>query len=855
MTESRTICSRLDNGLTVLVRGIPETDVVAVVTRVAAGYFDETDDQVGISHVLEHMYFKGTARRGPGDIGREIRMAGGFINAGTIYDRTSYYAVVPEEATFTALDVHADALRNARIDEAELQRELKVIIEEGKRKRDHPAAVAQESLYATMFDCHRMRRWRIGAEEQLAAYDRAAVHAFYEAQYRPDNVIVSVAGGVDPATALREIERLFGDMSSRPGQRDRGPTEPEHPGFRFRESGGPIHRTYVRCGWRTQGPLHPDAPGLDLLAVVLGQGRASRLYRAVRETGLAQQVGASHYTPTELGLLSIGAVVEPAVAQRALDAIAAVVTACILGPPAEQELERARRIVEAQLLRRFETVEGQANMLADWQALGDWRLLEEYMGRLQEVTPAALQDVADRYLSFDNATVFVYRPDSADPVSWAPDASASSFTAAPAASDVGRQAGAPVRSSGREDNVHFYDAGGIRIVVLPRATAPLVSMAFGWAGGTNEEASEEAGLTTMMTRTALKGSLTRNASTIAERVEGLGGIIAPATGADAFEWAINLPARHLAEGLDLLSDVVLRPAFEPKELDIERKAILGELAQIRDDMHGYPMRLMLEAAFEGHRYGIPLETLEETTATTDTRQLAEWHRSRVLQRSGIALIVGDVDPDAAAGALLACLDTSGQVAPPAPTPVAVGPHRSRVVERDTAQTAIAIGFPGPPRNHPDLDALGVLAAAIGGLGGRLFEELRSRRSLAYAVYARPTARAAGGVFVCYIATSPERETEAREAMLQEIARLAEERLPDTDVDRARRFLIGARKIRLQTHGARLSELAGALLLGRGVEEIRDFEERILAQGPEQVRAAAATWLASDRWSEGVVRGR
>ena len=302
---------RLGNGLTVLARRIPGTDVAAVVTRVAAGYFDEADEDVGISHVLEHMYFKGTARRGPGDIGREIRDAGGIINAGTIYDRTSYYAVVPADAVGRALDIHADALLNPVIDADELARELRVIIEEAKRKRDTPRAVAQESLFAAMFDRHRMRRWRIGSEEALASYDAGRVRAFYEAHYRPANVVLSVAGAIDPGFVLDEAERLFGAMPAGQPRRDRGPAEPERREFRYREMSGPSHRDYIEWGWHTRPPLHEDSPVLDLLAVVLGQGRASRLYRAVRETGRVQEIGASHYAPTELGVFTIGAVAEP----------------------------------------------------------------------------------------------------------------------------------------------------------------------------------------------------------------------------------------------------------------------------------------------------------------------------------------------------------------------------------------------------------------------------------------------------------------------------------------------------------------------------------------------------------------
>src|SRR5512147_698677 len=152
----------LPNGLTLLAQREPSASVVAVVTHVKAGYFDEPDEWVGVSHVLEHMFFKGTARRGPGAIARETRMVGGYLNASTIYDKTVYYTVLPaaDGGLSRALDIQADALRNAALDPEELARELEVIIQEAKRKLDNPRALAGETLYQLLFTVHRMRRWR-----------------------------------------------------------------------------------------------------------------------------------------------------------------------------------------------------------------------------------------------------------------------------------------------------------------------------------------------------------------------------------------------------------------------------------------------------------------------------------------------------------------------------------------------------------------------------------------------------------------------------------------------------------------------------------------------------------------------
>ena len=189
---------------------------MAVVTHVKAGFFDEPDRWIGISHVLEHMFFKGTARRGVGAIARETKAAGGYLNAGTGYDHTSYFTVLPASGLAAALDIQSDALRNSLIDPAELARELQVIIQEAKRKRDTPGAVAQETLHEVMFDRHRIRRWRIGHEDHLARLTQDDVRGYYRSRYVPERTIVAITGDVTVEKALEMAHARYADWATPP---------------------------------------------------------------------------------------------------------------------------------------------------------------------------------------------------------------------------------------------------------------------------------------------------------------------------------------------------------------------------------------------------------------------------------------------------------------------------------------------------------------------------------------------------------------------------------------------------------------------------------------------------------------
>jgi zinc protease len=514
---------RLDNGLTVLVREDHSAPVVAVVTHVKAGYFDEPDRLVGISHVLEHMYFKGTERRSAGEIARETKAAGGYLNAGTIYDHTSYYTVLPAASLEHALDIQSDALQRSAIEDDELRRELLVIIQEAKRKLDNPGAVAQETLFEAMFDVHRIRRWRIGTEDLLRGFTRGDVWEYYRNLYRASNTILVIAGDVDPDHAFELAERHYGGMPAGEPVRDAGDDEPPRRGFRYREISGDIAQSYVEWGWRTPGTLHDDTPALDVLATALGQGRASRLYRHVRDAGVVAAISSYNYTPTTLGVFGIGAELDPADTAAALERTAAVLHDVLEHGFSEAEVERARNILEARMLRRLETAEGQANLIADWQALGDWRLADDYLracwrSRPHSCTtwPAATCNRTTRRCC---CTARATRRNTART---RPACGARCSTAPRLRSQ--RRVSVRCGWSPCEDGVHFYEVGrgGAHVVIKPRRTAPLVSMALYCRGGVLAERDGTAGMTGIMARTSVKGTRSRSGVQLAEETEALG---------------------------------------------------------------------------------------------------------------------------------------------------------------------------------------------------------------------------------------------------------------------------------------------------------------------------------------------
>jgi len=855
---------RLPNGLTVLARRDRTAPVVAIVTWVKAGYFDEPDDTVGIAHVLEHMYFKGTTTRGVGEIARATKMAGGYLNAGTIYDHTHYYAVLPASGFVAGLEVQADAYANSVIDAGELRRELEVIIEETKRKSDSAGPLALETMFELLHDKHRIRRWRMGREGELRDLTREQLVAFYRNYYRPSNTVLAIVGDVDPDMAIAEATKRYGHLSDAVVARTPGTMEDAAPGFRLREWAGDISQTELVFGWRTPAADHPDAPRLDLLSTILTSGRAARLVRATRDRRLVASIAAYNYTPTEIGVFVVHASAPKEKAAEAARTIHDQLRRVRAGEITADEVERARQLVEAQWLRRLEAADGQANFLGAWELAGGWEKGIAYQEALLATDAAAVTDVANRWLDPAQASLAVYRPRDAAPLG--ADAAAvramleapgiAALEPSPSRVPIVRITPTPAKLERVVDGIHvFHSAAGVPILVKPRPGAALAHVGCFIAGGVVEEAAEQGGVSTLMARTMLRGTARRSATQLAEDAERLGGSIATSVGTEAMQWTLGVPTMRLSEASTLVAEVLLEPTFPDDALEAERAIALASLGALRDDMYRQPMRLAAEVAWPNHPYGRSTIGTEESVRALNTAMLREWHAQKVRQSSAVIAVVGDVDPQQAANQLA----TVFAVLRPAPRPVVPQPAwpreaALRVDPRERKQSAISMFFEGPARSAATRFDAEMLGGVASGLGGRFFEELRDRQSLAYTVIARPYARAAGGTFAAYIATSPEKEETARQALLAEFAKLRDEPVQADELERARQFAIGAWQIRQSSGAAVLSELADAFLWGE-LEELARYPQDIAAVTPEGMQKLAQLSFNPARRVEGVVRGK
>lgn len=852
----------LPNGLTLLVKSDRSAPVVSVVTHVKAGFFDEPDRWAGISHVLEHMFFKGTVRRGVGAIARETKAAGGYLNAGTGYDHTSYFTVLPASGLAAALDIQSDALRNSVIDEGELARELQVIIQEARRKRDTPSAVAHETLHEVMFDRHRIRRWRIGTEERLAQLTRDDLWTYYQSRYVPERTVVAMAGAFEPEKALELARAAYGGWPVAPGAVDPSPEEPSRREVRARTLRGDITHAELVLGWRAVPPLHEDAPGLDLAAAILGLGRGSWLYRALRETGVVTSVSVHNYSPTELGVFSIGSDLVPENVPQAIELVADNVSRLTMLGPSTEDLERARTLLRARWARQMESMEGKASALAAAEALEDVGFLDREYEALGRVEVDDVRTAAGRYLQPDNVSAVAYLPEGQGEDLTAPmleRAFAVTALRREAPSSIVRpsaRAAASVAGRWQADVLHTALTGP-DLLVRRKTGVPLVTLGI-YVPRAELDPPAQAGLGALVVRSSVRGAGDFDARGLAFAFERLGGTLSPSAAADWVGFSTTVLAEHLAEAATLLDLVFTQPQLNEAEVETERDLMVTEAEQVEDDMFRYPFQLAFAGAFGSVGYGLPVSGLPETLGRISSADARRWHQAMLAIRP-VVVAVGEVDAEEASSVLAGVFGdnaaaSAGQSLSPLSWVGGVHAGSTVVVEREKQQSAFAMAFPGPARRDHDRAAAEVWAAVASGLGGRMFEALRDRRSLAYTVMASSWQRGRAGALLTYIATSPVREDEARAAMLEELDRFAREPVSQAELDQATSYLAGQAEVARQSAGGLAGEILEAWLIGNGLDDLEDPAAAFRMVTREDVLRVAQRYLRPTERAEGIVRG-
>jgi zinc protease len=864
-----TVRYRLENGLTVVFEEQHAAHVAAFQVWVRAGSADERPDQAGLAHLHEHMLFKGTASRGPGEIARTVEMHGGEINAWTSFDQTVYHVVMASQFARIGLEILGDAVRNPAFDEQELAREIEVVCEEIKRSQDSPARRASRDLFATAYAVHPYQRPVIGWEETVRGFTREKVLEFYRRHYTPANLVLSAVGDVREA-ALREwVESIFGGDWGRPHHEAvKREQEPPYAGRRYRLRPDDVKEVHLTLAFLIPDVMHEDTPALDALAMLAGQGEASRLSLEVkRKRGLVNDVQAWAYTPKDPGMFTVTLGLPPEKLGAALEETLRVLARLRVSEVTLDELRTVQALIESENVYQRETVQGLARKLGFYESSGGGIEREAaYYEKVAGLTAENVREIAERYLRFDRLVTTALLPHGTALAPEELDALVDRVVAEVPRAESPRaprpKVPAPMRITA--PLLARADAGGLvvetlasgaTVIVREEIAVPAFALRAAFLGGVRYERPGDNGRTSLLARALTRGTPTRDAEEISKVADELAGSLSAMTGRNSVTVRGEFLSRHFHRAFELFADVLRHPTFPEPELERERALLLQDILTRDDKPAGVAFDLFARTLFDRHPYRLPVLGDRVAVERMTREGLIDWHQRYMDPSQLVLAVVGDVRASEVVElARQAFGEKTGKAAPPVriePDPPLAAPRRA-VQTLARAQSHLVLGFRGARVTEPWRRTLEVMCTVLSGQGGRLFAELRDKQSLAYSVSSFAVEGVDPGYLAVYIGTSPEKVESALSGIRRELARLRDERVSEEELLRAQRHLVGTHEVGLQRNGARAAMLALDYLYGLGAEPFHRYAEEIFAVDASEVQEVARRVIDFDREALAIV---
>lgn len=875
---------QLDNGLTVILEENHSSPVVAVNVWVKTGSACEVEGEYGLAHVHEHMLFKGTEKRNVGEIARVIEGSGGDINAFTSFDETVYYVVIASRFLDTALDVLADAMQNSTFDPQELEKELEVVVEEIRRGKDSPSRNLSEKMFSTTFTEHPYGRPVIGSEESVRSFTREGITDFYKKWYAPNNMVLVVVGDFETSEVMPKIEELYGGFPFSELPECVIEDEPEQKGMRTYILDKPLQEGYFSLAYHVPNAKSEDTPVIDVLSNILGGGESSRLFRNIKEDqGLVNSIYAYAFTPKHEGLFAVGGSIDPQKSKEALSEIVKEINLLKYQPVSDDELQRVKVNLESDALYTKETMQGQAQKLGFFEVeTDDYKYEQEYLKKVAKVTPEDIMLAAQTYFSDENLTAGFLLPTDSKTISEEEiktivekaskevadqkvgkgevliekDTMANAdIVEAEASIEESVEIATQETSTG--DVIKYVLPNGVTLLVKKNDSVPLFAARAAFLGGVRYEDESTNGVSNFVSRMLTRGTESRSALQIAQEIESIAGEVEGFSGRNSFGVTVESLSKNFVPAMDIFTDVILNPGFDSDEVERARREILADINRQGDNLLRTTVNLFLDSLYTEHPYKLnPLGTSENVTKF-NSNNLRDFYDKYAHPENLVITVVGNVDEDEVLKTVkkdFGDWEKGGLTVPELTADAPASEIREKIdTKQDKAQTHILLGFQGPTLMEDDHYAIEVLNTIMSGMGGRLFLELRDKRSLAYTVTSFYTPGLEPGFLGVYIGTAPQKEQEAIEGMKEQLKLLLTEGVTDEEISRAQNYLVGNFEIGLQQNAAQAAKITFDELYGIGWEEYNSYPEKIYAVTKDDVIEAARKYIDLDKYTIAIVK--
>jgi len=820
------------------------------------GSTDEKPEEAGFAHFLEHMLFKDagakeTGQASTGQTARIIESLGGEINAYTTFDQTVYHVTCSEQYWEKVIDQFGIMAKPQKFLKDDFLREREVILEELRRGEDSPDRQLYQTLFSLTYKKHPYGKPVIGFEKTLKAANVQKLDAFYRRQYVSAEMGLVLVGPIEDAKGARKkkllsiLEKRFGKktIAKRTAPEKRRPIEVSSQKSRFLAKPFDIKNSEFALSFRIPDLKHPDAPLLEVLAGVLGMGESSRLHqRLFNEKSLVTDSSASVYIPRDSGMFLISAELKKTedlneVVQIVLEEIQKIAS----GGVKKEELDRIITNIESDKMYSTQTVDGVAGRLGFLKfSLGDLRFDTEYLEQIKAVTPFTLKRLAQEYLTHDRLSFVLFQPKDETPYRFDGISKAFDKLTPFVISKTKSKA-----NQGKLEPEIIVTPSGLSVAYFERPGNPVYSLYASAFGGTRSELTLDPkywGASHLIAQTWAKGTPELNSKELSSIIEGSAASIDGFSGRNT----IGLSSSGLIRDWDKLSnlflDVLFHPNFHQDELAHSKRVTSESIKSITDHSSQVCSKLFLENLFVTHPYGKnQLGTLEQVERLT-REDLLSLHKKWLTPKNMSLALVGGVSRSEAEyfinkmDGMFAKNQTSFRQAMLHPEAKLTAPRWAHA-DFKREQTHIMVGGIGISMFDEDRYALRILQNILGGQSGRLFIELREKRSMAYTVSPMVMEGLETGYVGTYIACAPQKKDEAIAGMQTVLKTLINKGPTESEMKRAKNYYLGQRAMDLQSSWSMAAGFGLELLYRNHViseDEIRKGIERVSPKNVQKI---------------------
>ncbi|MFN6565321.1 MAG: M16 family metallopeptidase [Nostoc sp. ChiSLP01] len=870
----------LENGLIVLTKEVHTAPVVTVQVWYKIGSRNEEPGVNGIAHQLEHMMFKGTKNR-PIQFGRLFSALGSDSNAFTSYDQTAYYGTVERSKLKALLVLEADRMQNSQIEPEQLTSEKRVVISELQGYENSPEYRLNRAVMQAMFPNHAYGLPVGGMKADVEKFELEQVEKYYRNFYTPDNAVLVIVGDFQTANTLEMVKEVFGELANRQEARF---ISPSFPSLTTHHSPlpSPIILREPGVGRLLQAvyPLpnvnQPDVPALDVMDYILTEGRNSRLYQALVESGLAREVTASVTSLREFGWYEV---LVTAAFKQDLKKIDSVLNSAIANVAKKgvtlEEVERAKTQLTADVILSNRDITSQGMQLGhDETTADDYRYTDRYLAAVRLVKPTDVVAVINKYLTKEARTVGFFEPThkQTTEVGQKPDLTQTTENFSAVAPvlvsevvkylpniDLVRDGLLAVvgQASGREDIAQtppqqFQFDNGLRLLLLRDSSTPTVTLSGYIQAGTEFDSNEQAGLAAFVAENLLSGTKTKDALTIAKTLAERGASL----DFHVYPEGVQIEGDSLAPDLpiliEILADVVKNSTFPVKELELHRQQTLTDLQIELDEPSEVARRIFVQSIYP-QKHPLNSFPTEKSLQRIKRQDLIDFKARHYRPDTMVLVIVGDFELEPVRSLIeskLADWEVSGQP-PTLKYPTVSLPEKIVSVNRvlaDKAQAVTYIGHPSINRYDSRFYAVLLLNQILGGdtLSSRLGTEVRDRQGLSYGIYSYFLVGKNAGTFLIEMQTNPEDSTKAIASTRQILQQIHQQGVTALEVETAKRTLIGNYNVSLTNPEDLTDTILMNEVYGLDQVELHCFTQKIQQVTLEQVNQAAWELIHPDR---------